>query len=197
VTIGPGVDGPQILVADANGNPVIRLGALSATRRGLSVAPDGAAADFLRVSDVGIAWPALTSAWGKSTDFISITSTMFTDTYITWVERLTYGTVRGRFRIACDGGTTGEARVEAWAGTGTYSSVRSLSAGAVHDLDLIWNGHGITLNSGPVTFSLQVRRTDGDGACNVYAPTSPLHIGSFADATADGWHSSPARKERE
>jgi hypothetical protein len=189
--------GGTLRVLDATESPVVLLGLLPTSifdpilTNGIRVYSAGGVgvAPIMSINQTnGMSFPWVSGEWKAPSNGQLVTSGTFATMYTSTTELISSKEILFRVRLAVDAATTGEAKVLGTgvdgSGGGQLGNTLSLSA-STDDVREFRFGHGFTLGTGPLMFSLQVRRVSGAGNVTVYQP-HPLHYGSVGPA-AGGW----------
>lgn len=176
----------QLHVYDDAGELVAELGNLDGSGEwGIRVreTETGFGRSVLRVSGRGIVRPWLNSEWVNPADTVSVTSGSFVDAFTSTIELLWTEAIVFRFPANIAVGTTAEFRVVASTYTSGTKSVAGLGGIVSHEFRGL---HGLTLGTGPISFSLQARRSAGAGSVAVGPPSNLAHGGDM-QPVAGGW----------
>jgi len=130
-----------------------------------SLIPDAGNATALEVNGSGMEAPQIPLFLAKPNDFTVVTSGAYVDVFTMWASLLVSDSITFRGQIACDPGTTADARL---AVGGVFTTVIPCAASSFTNIDWDWLHPGTI--GGNMGMTLQVRRTAGAGNVNVYVP---------------------------
>lgn len=166
-------------VYDGSGNLVGYIGEAAAGEHGLRVRTT-AGSEVLRVSAENLlAYPYLHIPARQAGERLAVTAGSFTTAWRATHHWVPSKDVRIDVTIVTDAGTTGDVRV--YDGSGAYTAVQSVAAGASVSLTWRWI-HGREFTN--TTFEVQAQRTGGAGNVYVYEPV--VSLGDVSGATATG-----------
>lgn len=166
------LDREGIKVFDATGTRRVTIGLVDPAndRYGVIIYDaDGVAARFW-VDERGILTPYLAAPLvAASGEAEAVTSAVFVKTHSAQFEIISHLGIYCWVTALSDAATTGEMRLRNTA-TGAFTNAVSIPAGSAGTVQQFRWLHGSALDTGPVVFEVQARRTAGAGNINIYRP---------------------------
>lgn len=162
---------------DADGDDRVSVGDLGDGHYGIVVRDGGGAFERFRCDERGMLYPYLHAAFRPRDStaeaaYTNVTSATFVPVYTAQFGQVTHQGLQAFVTATTPVGTTGEIRLSITGGATTSPIViPSGEPGAIQEFRWL---HGVALNVGPVSITVEARRTAGAGAVTVWNPPDAI-----------------------